>query len=144
MFSKACEYAIRAMMYIVTKTSGGAKVGIKSIALHTDAPEPFIAKVLQMLSRRGIVESVKGRNGGFYVTRGAKAITLMDIVKAIDGDQLFASCGLGIKSCSERRPCPIHAEYNAVRDQLKEMLRTSTLQDLATGLVSGETFLLKR
>ena len=144
MFSKACEYAIRAMIYIVTKTSDGSKVGIRDIANQTDTPEPFVAKVLQILSRKQIVASVKGPNGGFFIEPKSKHILLIDIVKAIDGDELFLSCGLGIKNCSEKKPCPIHYEYKAIRDQIKEMLKTNTIQELAAGLVSGDTFLIKR
>lgn len=144
MFSKACEYAIRAMIYIVTKTSDGSRVGIKDIANQTDTPEPFVAKVLQILSRKQIVASVKGPNGGFFIEPKSKQILLIDIVKAIDGDDLFLSCGLGIKNCSEKRPCPIHYEFKAIRDQIKEMLKTNTIQELAEGLVSGHTFLVKR
>jgi len=144
MFSKACEYAIRAMMYIFTHSGNGSKVGIKEIALHTDTPEPFVAKVLQILSRRGIVSSTKGPNGGFYMEAKSRNVPLIDIVSAIDGEDLFQRCGLGIKNCSERKPCPIHYQYKTIRDNLKEMLKNSTIQDLATGLVKGETFLLKR
>ena len=144
MFSKACEYAIRAMIYIVTKTSDGSRVGIKDIANKTDTPEPFVAKVLQILSRKQIVASIKGPNGGFFIEPKRKHIPLIDIVKAIDGDALFLSCGLGIKNCSEKKPCPIHYEFKAIRDQITEMLKTNTIQDLAEGLVSGHTFLVKR
>ena len=144
MFSKACEYAIRAMMYIVTISKDGAKVGIKEIARQTDTPEPFVAKVLQILSKRNIVSSVKGPNGGFYLEPKSRRLPLIDIVKAIDGDELFLSCGLGISNCSERKPCPIHYEYKAVRDQLKQMLTSNTIQDLALGLVKGDTFLIKK
>ena len=144
MFSKACEYAIRAMIYIVTKTSDGSRVGIRDIANQTDTPEPFVAKVLQILSRKQIVASVKGPNGGFFIEPKSKHVLLIDIVKAIDGDDLFLSCGLGIKNCSEKKPCPIHYEFKAIRDQMKEMLKTNTIQDLAEGLVSGHTFLVKR
>ena len=144
MFSKACEYAIRAMIYIVTKTDDGSRVGIKDIASQTDTPEPFVAKVLQILSRKKIVASIKGPNGGFFIEPKSKHIPLIDIVKAIDGDALFLSCGLGIKNCSEKKPCPIHYEFKAIRDQITEMLKTNTIQDLAEGLVSGHTFLVKR
>ena len=144
MFSKACEYSIRAMMYIVTKTKDGSKAGIKDIARHTDTPEPFVAKILQTLSKEGIVSSIKGPNGGFYIDPRQKEISLMDIVKAIDGKDLFTSCGLGIKNCSEKKPCPIHYEYKAIREQVSEMLKNNTIHDLAEGLVSGETFLIKK
>ncbi len=144
MFSKACEYGIRAMMYIVTKTRDGSKAGIKDIARYTDTPEPFIAKVLQLLVRKGIVSSAKGPNGGFYIESKMSKIALIDIVKAIDGEALFLSCGLGIKNCSERKPCPIHFEYKAIRESVTEMLKNNNIQDLANGLAKGETFLLKR
>ncbi|HLT73371.1 MAG TPA: Rrf2 family transcriptional regulator [Cyclobacteriaceae bacterium] len=144
MFSKACTYSIRAMIFIVTRTADGSRVGMKDIARHTDSPEPFVAKVLQALSRRGIVSSVKGPNGGFYVSPGSKQIPLIDIVMATDGDALFLSCGLGINKCSEKKPCPIHYEYKAIRDEIRNMLSTNTIQDLAAGLISGETFLIKK
>lgn len=144
MFSKACTYSIRAMIFIVTRTADGSRVGIKDIARQTDSPEPFVAKVLQTLSKRGIVSSAKGPNGGFYVNPDAKRIPLIDIVTAVDGDALFLSCGLGIKNCSESKPCPIHYEYKAIRDEIRNMLATNTVQDLASGLISGETFLVKR
>lgn len=144
MFSKACEYAIRAMMYIVSKTGDGCKVGIKDIARKTDTPEPFVAKVLQTLSKQGIVASIKGPNGGFYIEPKSKMIPLIDIVKAIDGENLFVNCGLGIKHCSAKRPCPIHYEYKAIRDDIMIMLKSNTIQDLAVGLVSGDTFLVKK
>lgn len=144
MFSKACTYSIRAMIFIVTRTADGSRVGIKDIARQTDSPEPFVAKVLQTLSKRGIVSSAKGPNGGFYVSPDAKRIPLIDIVTAVDGDALFLSCGLGIKNCSESKPCPIHYEYKAIRDEIRNMLATNTVQDLASGLISGETFLVKR
>ena len=144
MLSKACEYAIRAMIYIITKSSPGSRVGIKDIALNTETPEPYIAKVLQTLSKRGIISSIKGPNGGFFLEPKSKAIPLIEIVKAFDGDILFSSCGLGIKNCSEKRPCPIHFEYKEIRDRIKEMLKTNTIQDLAAGLVNGDTFLIKK
>lgn len=144
MFSKACTYSIRAMIFIVTRTADGSRVGIKDIARHTGTPEPFVAKILQTLSKRGIVSSVKGPNGGFYVDADAEEIPLIDIVKAIDGDSLLLSCGLGIKNCSEKKPCPIHHEYKAIREDIWNMLKTNTIQNLSAGFVNGETFLVKK
>lgn len=144
MLSKACEYAIRAMLYIVTQTRDEVKVGIKEISKHTDAPEPFVAKILQSLVKRGLVSSLKGPNGGFYLEPGAEGMPLIEIVKAIDGNELFVTCGLGIKNCSEKKPCPIHYQFAKIRDEIKEMLKSNTIQDLAEGLIEGDTFLVKR
>ena len=114
MFSKTCEYAIRAMIFIAQKTSKGSKVGIKEIAKGIDSPEFFIAKILQDLSKRGLLQSSKGPNGGFYLDETSRKCTVADIVKAIDGDKIFTGCGLGLAECSEERPCPIHHDlYHA-------------------------------
>ncbi|HYG04737.1 MAG TPA: Rrf2 family transcriptional regulator [Chryseosolibacter sp.] len=144
MFSKACEYAIRALIYVIKKTEDGSRAAIRDIAFNTGTPEPYVAKVLQTLSRRGFVASIKGPNGGFFFDPKSKDLPLIDIVKAIDGDTFFTGCGLGIKYCTERRPCPIHFEYKEIRERITKMLKENTVQDLASGLVAGKTFLMKK
>lgn len=67
MFSKTCEYAIRAMIFIAQRSKDGQRVGIREIAKGIDSPEHFIAKILQQLARKGVVASVKGPNGGFFL-----------------------------------------------------------------------------
>lgn len=141
MVSKTCEYAIRAMLYIAQKSKGGNKVGIKEIGQAIDSPEPFIAKILQDLGRNGLVLSSKGPNGGFYLDDAGLKKNLADIVYAIDGDKLFARCGLGLKSCSEKKPCPIHDEFVPVRKSIKTMLQSATLGDFNTSSALGERYL---
>src|SRR5690606_19623102 len=122
MFSKTCEYSIRAMIFIAQKSKNGNKVGIKEIARGIDSPEHFIAKILQELCRKRLLQSLKGPNGGFYLDRCAYECTLADIVKIVDGDKLFTGCGLGLKECSEFHPCPIHHEFKSVRKSIQSML----------------------
>jgi Rrf2 family protein len=143
MFSKACEYGIRAMLYIARTSKEGARVGIKEISKAIDSPEPFMAKILQDLSRRGLVLSIKGPNGGFYMSDIHLKISLAEIVTAIDGDQLFNGCGLGLKACNERKPCPIHYEFKAIRTNLKAMLQSTALENFTESLERG-LFYLKR
>src|SRR5690554_2288914 len=100
MFSKTCEYSIRALIYIAQQTKDGSKIGIKSIAKGIDSSEYFIAKILQELSREGFVKSIKGPNGGFYLSEQNKSTTLSEIVRHVDGNKLFESCVLGLKECS--------------------------------------------
>ena len=85
MFSKACEYGIRAILYIARKSKDGTRVGIREISKAIDSPEPFMAKFLQSLSRKGLVLSIKGPSGGFYMENVHRRISLADIVVAIDG-----------------------------------------------------------
>lgn len=141
MFSKTCEYAIRAMIFIVQKSTDNNKVGIKEIAEGIDSPVHFIAKILQDLSKKGLVNSLKGPNGGFYVDANNLKHSLADIVKVIDGDKIFSGCGLGLKQCSETHPCPIHYEFKKVRNEMKLMLENAKLGEFITQLDQELTFL---
>lgn len=143
MFSKACEYGIRAMLHIARKSKEGARVGIREIAKAIDSPEPFMAKILQDLSRKGLVHSIKGPNGGFFMDGKHLRSSLAEIVTAIDGDELFYGCGLGLKACNEKKPCPIHYEFKAIRSDLKRMLESTALEEFTESLEKG-MFYLKR
>jgi Rrf2 family protein len=141
MFSKTCEYAIRAMIFVAQQSKDGEKVGIKKIAKGIDSPEHFIAKILQELSRKNMLQSMKGPNGGFYLDEDALACSLADIVRVVDGDKLFTGCGLGLKHCSETHPCPIHHEFGAVRTRIQNMLEKAKLGEFTTKLEKSLTFL---
>lgn len=141
MFSKACEYAIRATLYISIKSIDGSRLGIKEIAKEIDSPEPFTAKILQTLSREGIISSIKGPNGGFYLEPNAKPIPLNVIVKAFDGEDVLHTCTLGLRECSDKLPCPIHHEVKKYKDQVRKTMKEKTVQDLTMELAKGKTFL---
>ncbi|MBS1779878.1 MAG: Rrf2 family transcriptional regulator [Bacteroidetes bacterium] len=141
MFSKTCEYAIRAMIFIAQKSKDGSKVGIKEIAKGIDSPEHFIAKILQELSRKDLLQSMKGPTGGFYLEKEDLSRTLAEIVKVIDGDKLFTGCGLGLKQCSETHPCPIHHEFKKVRKSIQNVLEKAKLGEFTDELEKNLTFL---
>ena len=141
MFSKTCEYAIRALIYIAQKSKDGNRIGIKEIASGIDSPEYFIAKILQDLSRKGFVQSAKGPNGGFFMDGSNLKLSIADIVREIDGDKLFSGCGFGLKECSESHPCPIHNEFKHIRQSIKTMLEESRIQLFVENLDLKLTFL---
>lgn len=142
MFSKACEYAIRATIYIAVQSNKDNRVGIKDISKEIDSPEAFTAKILQQLSRNNIISSIKGPHGGFEIDKNEMSkIKLSHIVMAIDGDTIYKGCGLGFKQCSETQPCPVHDKFKVVRDELKHMLETTNVLELSVGLKKGLTFL---
>lgn len=122
MFSKTCEYAIRSLIYIARNSVDGEKVKIKDIAEGLNSPQSFIAKILQDLRKKNFVQSVKGLNGGFFVTEKELTFTLDDIVRAIDGDRLLDGCVLGLPECGGNHPCPVHHQMKPIKDQLKKTL----------------------
>jgi Rrf2 family protein len=143
MFSKACQYGIRSVIYVWKQSLYGNKVGAKEIAEHVDAPEAFTAKILQDLVRKKIIGSMKGPTGGFYVGKEHGIYTLKDLVIAIDGDQIFTGCSLGLNQCSEANPCPLHSEIMTVRKQVIQMLTKKSLKQLAQEVETGETVLAR-
>ena len=141
MFSKTCEYAIRALIFIAQKSKDGSKVGIKEIALGIDSSEYFIAKILQDLGRKNYVLSAKGPHGGFYMDEYNYNLSVADIVREVDGDKLFTGCGLGLKECSENHPCPIHNDFKHIRKNMKEMLEKFKIEMFVEYLDLKLTFL---
>ncbi len=131
LLSKSAEYAIRACIFIVARSQAGHKTGLKEVAAAIGSPVFFTAKILQGLSRQKLISSMKGPNGGFYVPEEAFDITLLDLVQAIDGTDLFTECGLGMKQCSDSNPCPIHDQYKPIRAQITAMMENTTIQSLA-------------
>ncbi|WP_336517360.1 Rrf2 family transcriptional regulator [Pollutibacter soli] len=127
MFSKTCEHAIRAMIFVAQKSRMGEKTGIREIAKAVDSPEQFIAKILQDLSRKGLVRSLKGPTGGFFHDEHTLNRPIADIVKALDGDKIFKNCALGLKQCSESHPCPLHEEFKKLRNGISLLLEKTTL-----------------
>lgn len=142
MFSKACEYGIKAAIFITTKSYEGKRVSPKEIALEIDSPQAFTAKILQALVKHDIVCSIKGAHGGFEIDRdNISKIKLSQIVNAIDGDSIYSGCGLGLQKCDENHPCPVHDKFKGVRDELKSMLENTSLEELALNIKSGTSFL---
>ena len=108
MFSKACEYGIRAVIYIAQKSLNEERASLKDITAEIDSPEAFTAKVLQQLAKAKIINSVKGPNGGFEIDKDEiDSIKLSEIVNALDGDSIYKGCGLGLKVCNANEPCPV-------------------------------------
>ena len=142
MFSKACEYGIRAVVYLAEQSLLGRKVSLKEVSLAIDSPEAYTSKILQLLSRSKIIVSDKGPTGGFSLrVKELETIKLSDLVYAIDGDGIYRGCGLGLKECNENRPCPVHYEFKKIREDLKTMLEETSVKELAIAFKEGLSFL---
>ena len=142
MFSKACEYGIRASIYIAEQSLIDRKVGLIEVAQAIESPAAYTSKILQLLTRNNIINSGKGPTGGFSMDANELAtIRLSDIVLAIDGDDIYNGCGLGLRKCNEKEPCPVHNQFKKIRDDLKLMVETTTIKSLAEDFEKGLTFL---
>ncbi|MEO7088092.1 MAG: Rrf2 family transcriptional regulator [Bacteroidia bacterium] len=143
MFSQKCKYAIRTILYLAAKSKDGEKMDIKKLSKALKIPTPFLSKILQELVPKKIISSVKGPNGGFFLTEQNLQLPVIKIIEAIDGLALFEACGLGLKSCCDKHPCPIHNDFKIVRDLLKSTFSNQTIRELAKEINSKRFTLIR-
>ena len=142
MFSKSCEYGIKAVVYIAQQSLQKRRVSLGDIAKEIDSPTAFTAKILQLLSKEKVIHSVMGQAGGYEIKLSQlDKISLLNIVNIIDGEHIHSGCGLGLKDCNDSVPCPIHYDFVKIRDDLKQMLSKTTILVLATSLDNGLVYL---
>lgn len=142
MFSKTTEYAIRATIFIAKKSTGQHKLGIEEIADAIDSPRSFTGKILQLLTRNNkIVSSVRGPNGGFFITDKAKKLPVFAILEATGESEVLKKCVMGLKMCSETQPCPMHIQYKVIKNELLNLFTTKTIEQLASEIKEGAVYL---
>jgi len=127
--SKTALYAIRALCALA-KLPGGERAGAASIADAIGAPPNYLGKLLQTLSRRGLVESKKGLNGGFRLAKTPESITLKDVVDPIDQVGRWSECLLGMNECSPENGCVVHDRWGPLRDGYLALLEETSIADM--------------
>jgi Rrf2 family transcriptional regulator, iron-sulfur cluster assembly transcription factor len=146
MLSNSCRYGIRAIIYIASKQQGNNKTGIKQISKDLDLPTPFLAKILQQLAKQKILKSLKGPHGGFSLLRDQKKITILDIVKTIDGEEIFTNCIIHGTACTcvdkNKDECPLHDDYAKVRSELIDLFSHTTVYDLVRKAGTSDEILI--
>lgn len=116
---------------------------IKKLSEALKIPTPFLSKILQELVPKKIISSIKGPKGGFFLTEQNLQLSVIKIIEAIDGLEIFEACGLGLTSCSSKYPCPIHNDFKIVRDHLKSTFSNQTIQELAKEINSKRFALIR-
>jgi len=129
-FSRQCEYALQAVVYLALKKEG-ERISIKDLAKRLDIPYHFLGKILQGLTRKGFLTSVKGPHGGFALAMPAEEITLFQIVEAIDGAGFSQNCVMGFPDCSGKNPCAVHETWSGVRERITTMLQVRNIGQMA-------------
>lgn len=125
-FSKKCEYGLQAVLFLAAQQRGEV-IPSDEIAKKLSLPKEFVSKILQNLTESGIVDSKKGKSGGFILAKNPAKIRLIDIVTAIDGLAMFDSCVLGFPHCNPDNPCPLHSKWGELRTMTYNMLNDETI-----------------
>ena len=144
LLSKSCEYGLRAMLYLSVQTESDGEdasedepaaaahsyVSLQTVSDDLGIGPSYLTKVCQQLNDAGLLTSKRGRGGGVALTRPSDAISLYDIVVAIDGDDLFEECVLGLPGCGDAEPCPLHDHWTEERERMRATFQNTTLAEV--------------
>jgi Rrf2 family protein len=128
--SRTSQYAIQALIFVATQPRG-VPVLIRTVAGHLQVPPPYLAKIMQSLSRGKLINSFRGRQGGVCLREGGEKTDLMQILTLIEGPGLTENCVLGLKICGDETAWPI-------KTKIVKLLTQQTLGKLAAAVQGGK------
>ena len=133
MLSNSSKYAVKALAHLVNHSSIDKKILVKDLAKAAKVPQPYLSKILQQLTAKDYLSSIKGRNGGYFITKAQGENSVLDIIVGIEGKDQLQQCILNFEYCDNENPCSIHQLVAFQKDALRKSFKTIKLKDLANG-----------
>ncbi len=130
LITRKTDYAVRCILYLAQASEQVANVTEVSRKMHI--PKTFLAKIFQKLAKAGLVESIRGMNGGFRLAKKPSEISLLDIMVAIQGPLCINVCAVDSKKCARSASCSVHPVWVDLRKEVNERLRQQTVSHLLT------------
>lgn len=132
LYSKYCEYVIKALSYLTMYGSPEKYVMVREISDKVNIPYYFLSKIFQDLTTTNWVNSKKGRCGGFALSINPRKLSLFDIIKWSDGIHNFDTCILGGRVCgSDDFKCSLHNTCSKLRNDITEFFENMTIYDVS-------------
>ena len=138
--SRTSQYAIQALIYIATQPPGVAILN-RTIAEELRVSPTYLAKILQNLCKFNLLDSFRGKQGGFCLREEGEKINLLQIVLVTEGSGVKEECILGFKECSDKKPCLMHTQWSPIREEIVELLQNQNLEFMAAAVLSGKYLL---
>ena len=132
--SKKADYALMAMKHLAIRPDASS-ISAREIAEQYDIPIELMAKVLQRLVRRGLLSSHQGTRGGYRLGRSAAAISVADIIQAIDGPLTVTACSTDAENCDQYEKCSVRDPLWRIKDRILAALATCPLQEVASDTI---------
>lgn len=127
MFSQTVEYALRAAVFLAARP--GEPATTEEVAERTRVPAAYLAKILQGLSRAGIVRSQRGVGGGVTLAKPADELTILEVVNAVEPIKRIKTCPLGLPTHGTRL-CPLHKRVDAALASVEAAFAGTTLAEV--------------
>lgn len=136
MISRTGRHALTALMALA-QVPRGQYAGAADIASRTGAPRNYLGKLLKTLAEAGVLESQKGKGGGFRLARDAADVSIFDVVEPIEKVSRWSECFLRGGDCLLKRPCAVHDRWERVRQSYLDFLRETSIADLIASSGQG-------
>lgn len=130
-FTKKADYALLALSFLALE-GDGRLVGPREVATRYEIPAELLAKVMQTLARHRLVTSVPGPTGGYRLARQASAISVADVLEAVDGPLAIAQCWeeSGVAGCAQSAHCHLRGPLARIQEDIERMLRATSLEEV--------------
>ncbi|MCA9393640.1 MAG: Rrf2 family transcriptional regulator [Candidatus Omnitrophica bacterium] len=128
-YSKGCEYVLRALTTLPADHFDVPFLA-KDLCRKARVPEASTRKAFQKLAKEGILTAMTGPGGGYRLAVAPADISLLSIITAIEGEDVFKKCILGLRVCSDRKPCPVHASWKKLRGGMMQEMESKNLAQL--------------
>lgn len=131
MLTLTSQYALQALIFLAREANGQPTAG-PQIARHTGIPAKYLSMVLRALVRAGILNSTRGKGGGFRLAKTAKQVRLLDVISPFEPTMSAnAPCPFGNDECCNANPCLAHKQWKKVKQSEERFLRRTSLYDVA-------------
>ncbi len=128
--TRAADYAVRVMVHLAALPPE-TRVSLLSLAEATGAPESFLSKVLQALTRAELISSRRGPLGGFEISTPGRKASMLEVIEAIDGPMRLNVCLTSGIACARKAWCPAHPVWVKAQRAILDVLSAALISDLA-------------
>ena len=135
--TRAADYAVRVMIHLAGLPPG-ARVSRSELSAAAECPEQFLCKVLQNLTRAGLVISRRGNTGGFELEELHRTASVLEVIEAVEGPIRLNLCLTSDRACPRQGTCPAHPVWVTAQAALRMVLQASNIADLASQATKSE------
>lgn len=129
-FSKTFGYALRGVLYIAMLSEEKERIQLDEIAENLLVPRHFLGNVMKKLVKAGVLNSMKGPFGGFYLNDNTRKLSLFRLKELTGEVEGVDTCVLRLRKCNADNPCPLHNQILSLRKQWQKLLESTTIGDL--------------
>lgn len=137
LLSRTSQYALQALIHLAAQPAGQPILN-RDVARYLGVPAPYLTKILKGLVQRGLVQSHKGRGGGYALQPAALDATIREVVELVEGPGVFQGCLLGLKVCADATACPVHHAWSPIKAGLLGLLDRRTVGSMADAVRAGK------